>query len=129
MDRIKTALEDHEIKELYDIRVENWRLVPPASSKPQDTALFAVDLDDFEESYLVWVGDAPEPQVYTFFGAGVKRFLDLGRYLEYLVGDRKEDDNEPACLRRRAISISSSTNRFSGCSRERLSQVCELRKN
>lgn len=65
----------------------------PGSIEPARTVLFGIDDARGGATYLIWRHDDAEPMVCAFYGGGLDTFADLGRYLEFLVGERTHDDS------------------------------------
>ena len=93
LEATRHALDNPEIKELVDLRIENWDWAPPASVNPEDCAIFSYNPYAVEETYLVWESEQEEPIVWRFFSAEYYKFADLNRFLEYLIGERMVDDS------------------------------------
>ena len=66
------------------MRRENW---PFALSRvePHDSALFAVDREEYQETYLLWQ-DAIEPGVVTYSSGDEYCFHDLAEFVRFLLG-------------------------------------------
>lgn len=79
-------------REWLNLRRENWSENPPKSISASHCAHFALNPYEPEEAYFVWIEEIIEPQVWRYFGADYKMFLNLDRFLEYLVGEREKDD-------------------------------------
>ena len=60
---------------------------------PSRITLYGLDATKGGATYLVWRAEAEEPAVLAFYGGGLDRFLDLGSYLAFLVGERVHDDS------------------------------------
>mgnify|MGYP003340149668 CR=1 FL=1 len=60
---------------------------------PARMALFGIDEDRGGATYLIWRPDGTEPMVTAFYGGGFDIFASLGRYLEFLIGERVHDDS------------------------------------
>ncbi|MCF4130195.1 hypothetical protein [Methylobacterium sp. SyP6R] len=67
------------------------RTLPWAITEAQVT-LFGINDDTREATYLIWLPDREEPAICAFYGGRSDLFSDLGRFLEFLVGDRVHDD-------------------------------------
>lgn len=65
----------------------------PGGIEPARMALFGIDDARGGATYLIWRHDGAEPMVCAFYGGGLDIFADLGRYLEFLVGERTHDDS------------------------------------
>lgn len=75
-----------------ELRKENWDFIPPGSESAENCSVFAVNPFELDETYLLWTQEQEEPQVWEYFGADFKMFLNLERYIEYILGDRQSDD-------------------------------------
>ncbi|WP_187371385.1 hypothetical protein [Methylobacterium oryzihabitans] len=65
----------------------------PRGIDPARMALFGIDEDRGGATYLIWRPDGTEPMVCAFYGGGLDIFASLGRYLEFLIGERVHDDS------------------------------------
>lgn len=75
------------------LRIDNWHHCPPANVSKDDVALFGFNPHEPEETYIVWRDGRLEPEVWRFFGSDYKKFSNINRFLEYLLGDRLIDDS------------------------------------
>ncbi|MCF4130097.1 hypothetical protein [Methylobacterium sp. SyP6R] len=64
----------------------------PDGVDPARMALLGVDEARGQATYLRWCREQ-EPLVCAFYGGGVDLFLDLSRYIEFLIGERVHDDS------------------------------------
>lgn len=95
LSEIARALNDERIKRSIDLRIENsYGDDPPGGVASEDCAIFGHNPFELDETYLVWKEGQEEPIVWEYFGADDSVFSNLERYLEYIVGDRSEDDKE-----------------------------------
>ncbi len=92
LENIAEWFADTNLVEAMRLRRENWDHVPPANVASDKCAIYGFDMEEVEETYLVWRDTRQEPEVWRFVGADYKCFRDLERFLEYLVGDRDADD-------------------------------------
>lgn len=65
----------------------------PLPVGPYRITLYGLDAARGDATYLVWCTDTVESAVCAFYGGGCDRFLDLSRYLAFLVGERSHDDS------------------------------------
>jgi hypothetical protein len=65
----------------------------PGGIDPARMVLFGIDDARGGATYLIWRHDGAEPMVCAFYGGGLDTFSDLGRYLEFLVGETTHDDS------------------------------------
>lgn len=95
LSEIERALNDDRIKRSIELRTENsYGDDPPGGVAPEDCAIFGHNPFELDETYLVWKEGQEEPIVWEYFDADDSVFSNLERYLEYIVGDRAEDDKE-----------------------------------
>ena len=76
-----------------ELRSENWNWAPPGSVAPENCAVFGYSAHELEETYLVWEDGVEEPAIWRYSSAQYHRFDNLDRYLEYILGDRLDDDS------------------------------------
>lgn len=65
----------------------------PGGIEPARMVLFGIDDARGGATYLIWRHGGAEPMVCAFYGGGLDTFADLGRYLEFLVGETTHDDS------------------------------------
>jgi hypothetical protein len=89
---IENYQSNDQLVRWISLRRENWETAPPASVGADQCAVFGYDPYEPDETYLVWKEGVEEPGVWQYFGAENCYFHDFERFLEYIVGDRPEDD-------------------------------------
>ncbi|WP_209437103.1 hypothetical protein [Methylobacterium variabile] len=67
--------------------------IVPGGIEPARMVLFGIDDARGGATYLIWRLGSAEPMVCAFYGGGLDTFADLGRYLEFLLGERVHDDS------------------------------------
>ena len=92
LDEISGLLSNKEIVERIDLRLENDSHFPPASVAFEDCVLFGYVPYALDETYLVWKDGDVEPVVWEYFEGDYLLFNNFERYLQYIVGDREDDD-------------------------------------
>jgi hypothetical protein len=92
LSEVGKAHEHIDLQNAIALRFENWGFVPPATKNKKDCAFFAYSPFETDETYLVWEENNQEPHIWECFGGDYSVFRNLERYLEYIVGDRKNDD-------------------------------------
>lgn len=83
------------LAQLIKQRIRNWDWTPPGCVARQNCAIFGYSDHEQEETYLVWEDGVEEPAVWRYTSAHYNRFDNLDRYLEYILGDRLQDDSPP----------------------------------
>lgn len=77
----------------HDAHMKAMARALPEGADPGRVVVLGIDEAKGQATYLVAQGDDVEPVVCTFYGGGRNLFRDLGRYLEFLVGERVHDDS------------------------------------
>ncbi|ACL62436.1 hypothetical protein [Methylobacterium nodulans] len=94
LDKVAIASDDTQIRKHYDLRVQNWTHAPPAMTTPSRTAIYGINTERREATYLAWPAEDEEPIICALYGGQFDIFKNLKRYLEFLAGDRCHDDSE-----------------------------------
>ena len=77
---IENAWTDNQIKRQLALRKDYWPTSVLNLCTLDKLVLFAIDIDQKDEMYLVFHG-ADEPQVVSYFGSQEKRYDNLQTYL------------------------------------------------
>jgi hypothetical protein len=89
---METAWADNKILEQLYIRQKYWDASAPAKFEWDRLSLFGVEIDQYEETYLVWAEDeSTEPEVYVYSGHQEDRYENLQAYLGYILESGSEE--------------------------------------
>ncbi len=81
LEDMEAVWDDSNILEQIGIRRENWELSPPTLPLLNVT-LFAINIPQCEEIYLVWNDVEPEPALWSYGGNHERVLANIGEYFD-----------------------------------------------
>ena len=82
---ISVSIQMPEIQKQIQRRKDNWTESPLTKYSPDRIALFGVDVEDQEETYLLWDDLSKEPKIVTYFESQEDKFDNLLEYIRHYI--------------------------------------------
>lgn len=82
---MEKAWNNKGIGKQLKLRKEHWSESVLNKATPDRVALFGIDREEKEETYLHFAEDASEPEIFQYVSNAEKKFANLEDYLHYLL--------------------------------------------
>jgi hypothetical protein len=83
LQQISVVSSCQQIMQQISLRINNWPTSLLSTTPPDSVALFGIDEDEGEETYLVW-HEGIEPIIVTYIGNEERAYPDFKEYLLFL---------------------------------------------